>query len=38
LCCRYVAKVSFLFFGKERVQGGKRKRPLILFFSFLFLP
>ncbi len=38
LCCRYVAKVSFLFFGKERVQGGKRKRPLILFFSFLVLP
>lgn len=31
-------KSLFLFFGKERVQGGKRKRSLILFFSFLFLP
>jgi hypothetical protein len=30
-------KSLFSFFGKERVQGGKRKRPLILFFSFLFL-
>lgn len=30
-------KSLFSFFGKERVQGGKRKGPLILFFSFLFL-